>query len=301
MEIEKTFSSTFINLIIYLWMLYYFLNFNTNYNNTEFHFDLKKLVQEKFMKEDFPFEFTIYDYSTENSENNYDINSYSWYKIRTNLKEVQEFSQIFAWIKDFYFDQLGFYMKPNQNKKNFLNKFPVYLCNKIKLIGKMRFLQLRQENMNEEKCQPYSLLANDYNETMSTYCYSDYTANQKNSSRFFTYNDVNKMTAERDVKFKQECEKNMSYFEECEILNGFKYRDINESYTYIGGIQEYLIDGGFYFDLPMINKDNDFDYLDYKFIIDFLNSYWIDLSTRLVMVSFNSLDTNNLQSIFTVK
>jgi len=162
----------------------------------------------------------------------------------------------------------------------------------------MRFLQLRQDELPDEICNPYSLLTKNLKEAKETYCYGDYTLNQNDSSKFFTFH--NKIRNE-DAIFKNGCEKNMSYSPDCEILNGFKYRTINESYWYTGGVQSYNIDSGFYFDLPMINKDNPYDFLNYHYISDFLKYYWVDLSTRLVMISFNALDTDNLQTLYTIK
>ncbi len=125
LEIQKTFSNTFVHLIIYFYVIYNYLSFNTFINDSAFNYHLKTLVQEKFMKEDFLFNFTIYDYFSENAYNNFTIDQYSQYWIRTNLDEVQEFTQIFEWLKTFFFDKLGFYMKKNQNKKSFLTKYPV--------------------------------------------------------------------------------------------------------------------------------------------------------------------------------
>ena len=105
--------------------MYNYLSFNTNNNDTEFTYNLKKLLHERFMLETFLFNYTMFDYSTVNNYNNFNINGYSEYKIRTNLNEINEFTQLFEWLKYFFFDELNFYMRPNQNKKNFLSKFPV--------------------------------------------------------------------------------------------------------------------------------------------------------------------------------
>jgi len=124
-EIKNTFSSVFLHLILYIYMLVSVYKFISKSNDSDYIYILRNTIKQNFMMEDFNFNFTIYDYNTRNSYNNFNINGYSQYQIRTNLNEAQEFSQIFQWLRTFYFDKLGFYMKENQNKKCMFNLYPV--------------------------------------------------------------------------------------------------------------------------------------------------------------------------------
>ena len=163
----------------------------------------------------------------------------------------------------------------------------------------MRFLQLRQQAIPNDLCHPYSLLTKNYNKTMEIYCYGDYNESQKNGERFFAY--LRNMTLPDHIALRDKCKIDMSYRPECEIIKAFEYRKFNESYVYYGSYQNYVIKEGFYCDIPMINKDNPYDYLNYTFITDFLDNYWIDLSTRLIMITFNILDTMPEQTLYSIK
>ena len=72
-EIKKNFDTIFVHLIVYIYLVYIYLSFIVDDNQSTFNLEMKAIIQEKLMLEDFPFQFTIYDYNTKNKDlnNNY--------------------------------------------------------------------------------------------------------------------------------------------------------------------------------------------------------------------------------------
>jgi len=75
----------------------------------------------------------------------------------------------------------------------------------------------------------------------------------------------------------------------CYAVPGYFNRQIKYPYTFKGDINSYAMNNAYYFDLP-VNAS-----LNYSKIIDFIQYSWWDLSSRLLVISFNSYhaDTTN--------
>lgn len=74
----------------------------------------------------------------------------------------------------------------------------------------------------------------------------------------------------------------------CYSIPGFFLRPLDKTFTIKGEITDYLMDEGYYFDLPIDSNIN------YSKIIDFLRVYWWDTSSRLLVISFNALQQESL-------
>ena len=64
----------------------------------------------------------------------------------------------------------------------------------------------------------------------------------------------------------------------------YVYRKIDKAYSYYGQFENYFIDGGYYYDLDISSMNA----TNFSEQLKFLDYPWLDLSTRLIILSFNA-------------
>jgi hypothetical protein len=72
---------------------------------------------------------------------------------------------------------------------------------------------------------------------------------------------------------------------DCQFFTGFNYQDNDYPYTYHGSYGNYYIDGGYYFHLDLDPENISLE--RFQTLVGVISSDLIDLSTRLVIFSFN--------------
>jgi hypothetical protein len=140
--IEKTFGRTIIHLVFYIFFLIYIMFFLFYKNDTQVQQQLLYTVRDQFLKFNFKLNFTIFDYYTRTTLNNFDLFAPTNYTVETSLFELQDVPQIADWLNLAFFHNLGYH----KNTYEFAERH--------KLIGKVRFFQLRQKK--DPKCNPFS-------------------------------------------------------------------------------------------------------------------------------------------------
>ena len=282
LEIEKTFGQVFINLFFYLIFIGIILYFNNNKNDDSI-FILNRSINREFYTKQIPINFTLYDFLTEENSNQYSSSM--------NFNEMGDATLIFEWMKYNYFENLGFYTG------NFK------LFNRFTIIGPVRLTQLRQDSTKKDECKIYSSSS----DSDHLYCYGEYTKSQKTQSHFYKFNNI---TNPDDLKYVKECnDVNTKYnrsqtnnntinFTEtdkhvylgCKVLNGFNYQDNPFPYTFKGVLNSYNLNGGFVIEFP---TDSVYHFEELSIAIDFISRYWVDISSRLLVLSFNIIDPDN--------
>ena len=74
-------------------------------------------------------------------------------------------------------------------------------------------------------------------------------------------------------------------------MPGYNLRSLDFPYTVNGEIATYQLSSGYYFDLPVNNSMN------YSRIVDYLQYYWWDLSSRLLVISFNAFQEDSSTTV----
>lgn len=307
-------------------------------NNIESKNKFFVAIKNEFQTPDFLVDFKVQDFL-------YSGTSESEYKVSLTLNEVTDVRILPIWFKEVFLARLGF----NSLKFEFIEKH--------KLIGKMRFLQVRSKR-DDAECVKKNLVNGEIstsqadsktdNETIITHCYSeqfvedksdlkfdcgnmkrDYLANNDSKKNEFLFLDSAERCSETSqfnkTLFKNPCEEkgslNNSFV--CEILKkGTKHRslsrvdfpeknkNITEKFLYSGELNDYAYDSAYYFDIdynkvPPVNEgslgagtDNSVMFSNFGNFI-FLN--WVDINTRMLMISFNCYQTiEDQDNIFSV-
>lgn len=151
---------------------------------------------------------------------------------------------------------------------------------------------MRQKQDAESECDIYSILVNNKKvklinskEASNRYCFDEFSENPTST----IFNTINNSILTDYLTYQNICENGTIFPDDiCYTIPGYFYRTLDKPYTFNGEITSYSMSNGYYFDLPVNNSMN------YSKIIDFLQYYWWDLSSRLLVISFNAFqeDTN---------
>lgn len=338
--IEKTFGDKMLFLIFYITFLLIILFQVVKRNNIESKNKFFVAIKNEFQTQDFLVDFLVQDFLYNSTKENE-------YKVSLTLDEVTDFRILPIWFKEIYLARLGF----ETRKFEFIEKH--------KLIGKMRFLQIRSKS-DDKACAAINMKsdANDEitnsgttntdeslkEEVTSANCYSELFEEDKSDMKFDCETMKSNHLAIKDSKkneflyldsadkcynkseynetlFNNPCDEKgaMDNYFVCEMIQkGTKYRslsrtnftgdgnDINEKFTYTGDLNQYSYDSAYYFDIdynkvPSDPKDNSIPDADnpirFSNFGNFLFRNWIDLNTRLLMISFNCYQTIEDQDI----
>jgi len=294
-------------------------------NDIESKNKLYTAVKNEFQNSDFLVDFLVQDFLYNNTD-------YNEYKVSLTLDEVTDVKILPIWFKNVFLKKLGF------EKKRF------EFIEKHKLIGKMRFLQIRSKPEVETCIDKNNKIEDfkDNSEIAKSYCYSekfvedqtDIKFNCREMKKYYSLDDNNSAKENQYIKSENYCknhtEYNQTFFKNpcslnnhnttenslvCELFkNGLKHRDLSkenfpvkgetqkEKFFYNGEFNNYDYDKAYYFDIDynLINEYNNPD----KKIEDFFNEFgnfvfrdWIDLNSRLLMISFNCYQTIEDQDI----
>ncbi len=342
--IEKTFGDKVLFLFFYFAFLLIILTQVVQRNNIESKYKFFTAIQNEFQNKDFLVDLLVQDFL-------YDSTAESKYQVSLTLDEVTDFRILPIWFKDVFLESLGF----NSLKFEFIEKH--------KLIGKMRFLQVRSrqdslscinKNMQSDSKEAIPTNPNDKKQNNSTtsYCYSEefeeeisekkfdckemkksYQASRSklNETLFLESADrcIDKTDYDKTL-FKDPCNMDSNGVLDngfiCELLrNGTKYRslsridwpsegsNITENFIYSGLLNEYNYDSAYYFDLDYNKVPQAYSTENGKVVADqnnptrfsdfgnFIFRNWIDLNTRLLIISFNCYQTiEDQDNIFSV-
>lgn len=339
LEIEKTFGGRISFLIFYFIFLLVILIQVVKRNDVNDRNKFYTAIKNEFENSDFSVINRVQDFLYTNQ-----ANETSDYQVSLNLNEVNDVRILPIWFYGVFLDKLGFFTR----KFEFIEKH--------KLIGKMRFLQIRSKN-NSEDCIKMNTDLSSSNQTQ--YCYSEAFEEEKDSKRFF----CNKMTVVPtldNVKkgflfmddFKRCIEQNFTnpnFLNPCinKVANSnstkntannallYQYNpficelltkgtdkrplnkinltnksdpskkyNISEKFVYSGELNSYSYENASYFDIPLdyvedvnkiVNQNRLYNFANYLF------NDWVDVNTRLLMISFNCYQTIlDQDSIFSV-
>lgn len=331
--IEKTFGDKVLFLIFYISFLLIILIQVVQRNNIESKNKFFVAIKNEFQTQDFLVDFLVQDFLYNNTAENE-------YKVSLTLDEVTDVRILPIWFNEVFLAKLGF----NTLKFEFIEKH--------KLIGKMRFLQIRskQDSVNCIKKNLWSD-SNSGNQTQNdsntANCYSEQFESEISDKKFnceemknsfltvkdakkneFLYLDsaercANKLNYDKNM-FKNPCEEKgaLSNGFVCELLkNGTKHRslsridwpekssNITEKFIYSGELNDYAYDSAYYFDIDYnkvpatpdgLNSDEN-NTIRFSNFGNFIFKNWIDLDTRLLMISFNCYQTiEDQDNIFSV-
>jgi len=163
--IEKTFGDKIIFLIFYLIFLGLILYMLITQNDVASHNSFYNSVNNEFYNSQFNFRFLVQDFL-------YDNDNETAYTVDLTLEEVNDVRILPQWFIDVYLTKLGFFTR----KFEFIEKH--------KLIGKMRFLQIRSED-NSESCIRQNL-----NSTTTTTTNGNTTINGTSSNSTINSNNT---------------------------------------------------------------------------------------------------------------
>jgi hypothetical protein len=105
--IEKTFGRRFGYLLFYLGFVVFVLYFIITKNNVETSLLLADVLNTEFFQNNFPINLTIYDFYTQDNNNNFNINNYTYYVTQTNLDEIEDNNLLGDWLNNVFWKKLG--------------------------------------------------------------------------------------------------------------------------------------------------------------------------------------------------
>lgn len=167
--IEKTFGDKMLFLIFYFVFLLIILIQVVQRNDIESKNKFFVAVKNEFQTQEFLVDFLVQDFL-------YDSTTENDYKVSLTLEEVTDVRILSIWFREVLLTKLGF----NSLKFEFIEKH--------KLIGKMRFLQIRSKddavncinkNMKNETTNTSSTES-----STSNYCYSEQFEEEKSDKKF---------------------------------------------------------------------------------------------------------------------
>ena len=287
-KIEKTIGNKICYLIFYVAFVSFLIYFISNKNNTNLDFNLNQAINSEFVDTKFkvPFLFSFYDDYSGKTIDDHILNA------ELSYKEIFNFRLYEYWLRDVFFEKIGFYDK----SFSFLKKH--------KLIGKIRFMQIRQKEYQEGENKNCPLLFShpEQIESRRSYiCYDDYESNndQEENDTFYYIKDL------KNERYGNETEK--EFFNNCILKEntnkslclwaneGLTLRNFpdNSTFNFAGYLTSYSVKGSHYFDLPI----EDYDKNDLKNFAHMLSHFWLDNSTRLFTIMFTvylSINTKNI-------
>jgi hypothetical protein len=269
--IEKTFGSKMLSLFFYFFFLIYILFFIITKNEVQLPLQLITLLKTEFFSNEFLVNYTIFDFYSKDRSNNYNVNNYSYYQVYSSLNEMQDIRILKLWLQNVYFPKLGFV---SGGTYDFMERH--------KLLGPIRFFQLRQKQ--DMDCKPFTQESSNYTETQYNYCYGAF------SDAAIKFNSITPYLV-KDKPYKEKCLDGTNPSAGCALYKyGINYQQNNYPYSYKGQLGNYDMSSGFFFDLSPKNPFNHDDIFEFS---NHFANYWIDISTRLITISFNAYQSNS--------
>lgn len=305
--IEKTFGGRISFLIFYIIFLIVILNKLINsysISNKNLFFTA---IKNEFIKNTFLVDIKIQDF-LEGSTND------SLYRVSLNLDEVNDVRLLPTWLTEVYFNKLGFY------DKSFL------FLEKHKLIGKMRFLQVRSEDKGVQ-CINQNTQVGFNSSLYDQNCYGEEFTHNKSPKKYNCEDIKNIISSTKDpneklyITDKTQCDNPTDYIkgeflDPCDKTNknnynnyicqmytkGSEYRtlskvvngtNITEDFIYKGEFNVYNQNSAFFFDIDYNTTDFDLNKINLLNFGNYLFRNWIDYHSRLLMISFNCYQTSD--------
>jgi len=271
--IERTFGQRLCYLLFYIFFVVFILVYIVTKNNIPASFELMRVIENEFMKQTFMVNFTLYDYFTQDRYNNFDVFDYTYYQVEISLQEINDIRLLAPYLETVYLPALNF------------NKYLFNLVEKHKIVGPIRFYQLREAK--DPNCTAISLTVSNFSNVEKYYCYGPYSANNINDN-FYNFEGL----TDDEMIIKKNCENNVtSTSPVCVLINqGKVYRTSDMGYSYTGTYNSYDFTSGYYFD---ITPSSTISPEDLEIFSKFVSYYWVDLSTRLISISFNAYEASN--------
>lgn len=290
-KIEKTIGNKICYLIFYFAFVGFLIYFISNKNNTNLDFNLNQAINSEFVDTKFkvPFLFIFYDdYSNKKSEHHS-------LKAELSYKEIINFHLYEYWLRDVFFEKIGFYDK----SFSFLKKH--------KLIGKIRFMQIREKEYEdkEKNCPLLFPHTEQINIRRNYICYDDYESSndQAKESTFYYIKDLKNgiygNKTEKDLYQNCISDNNKSKGLCLWANKGLIFQKFldNSTFSFNGYLASYSVEGSHYFDLPI----EDYDKNALKDFAHMLSHFWLDNSTRLFTIMFTVyLSINSKNVILTI-
>ena len=283
-KIEKNIGNKICYLFFYLIFIIYLVFFICNKTNTEFDFNINNLINSQFVNEKFKVPFILNDFDSYESIKN----NYKRYTTELTFKDIYHFRLLEHWLYSVFFNKLGFFDK----SFSFLSKH--------KLIGKIRFMQIRELFFGDGGYSILSTHPENYNKILRYISYDEFSSidEAKEESEFVYVEDLKNQIYGNQSEYTYYTNCASNNYTICDWLNkGMNYTKLEHSFSFTGKVASYSVSSAFFFDLSIAEYSakeiNSFSHM--------ISHFWIDPATRMFMISFAMyLSFNDVNTIMSV-